>query len=251
MARAHDLAASSTVPQPAEYRIAAATYSADLARWHEEAASFCIVGGVTFGLELDAMLRELLNFSRTLAGLASEPHIQDSKKRAYLREQLAAVEDRTLVAIDSVPIDWNARLFEERTPFSTCMSIRDALLTAHVHVHYFDRYLSTDFFPLYLRDLSRSLSIKLITTPGNNSYGVKSVLPIATLAAQEFADFQLLECDPADMHDRNLRVDERVFFLGPSANSAGRYPTNFAPADSTAIGHAILDNLVAKARRAI
>ena len=250
LARAHALASALSVPDPTEYRVAAATYNVDLARWRNDAAAFCVVGGVTFGLELDEILSEVSNFFRTLAGLAGEPQVDDVKKRAYLREQLTRVEQRTIYAIDAVPITWEARLFQERTPFSASMSIGDAILTARTHVHYFDRYLSADIFPVYLRNLGRDVSIRLITTSGNSKYGVQNLLPLAKLAAQEFADFQLLECDPTDMHDRNLRVDDKVFFLGPSVSAAGKYPTNFAPADSTVAGHAILDAIVSRARRA-
>ena len=40
-----------------------------------------------------------------------------------------------------------------------------------------------------------------------------------------------------------------IFFLGTSIKDAGKHPTNFAPSDSTAAGHAILDSIVSKGVR--
>lgn len=71
------------------------------------------------------------------------------------------------------------------------------------------------------------------------------VLPVARLAAGEFADFQLLEAQPANLHDRHLRIDDTVFFLGTSIKDAGTQPTTFSPTDSSASGHAILDSIIA------
>jgi hypothetical protein len=129
------------------------------------------------------------------------------------------------------------------------MSIRDAMMTARSRIHYFDRYLSADFFPLYMRDLSRAIEIRLVTTAGDNDFGVQNVGPLAKLAAVEFGNFQLIRCEPSDMHDRNLRIDNNIFFLGPSVNAAGRSPTNFALSDSTPKGHLVLDAILSKGRR--
>jgi len=125
------------------------------------------------------------------------------------------------------------------------LNIRDTIGTAKRRVHYFDRYLDTEFFHLYLRDLNRGLEVRLVTTKGNASFGVTNVLSVSRLAAGEFANYQLIECLAADLHDRNLRIDEMVFFLGTSIKDAGSQPTNFSPADSTAAGHAVLDGIMA------
>ena len=69
---------------------------------------------------------------------------------------------------------------------------------------------------------------------------------VSRLAAREFGNYHLIECLPADLHDRNLRIDDTVFFLGTSIKDAGTQPTNFSPADSTAAGHATLDGIMAK-----
>ena len=85
-----------------------------------------------------------------------------------------------------------------------------------------------------------------MTIRGNATYGVTNVLPVSRLFAKEFANYKLIECVHADLHDRNLRVDDTVFFLGPSIKDAGTLPTNFAPGDSSAKGHGILDGIIKK-----
>lgn len=257
LAKAHDLANAPTAPTPVEYRVAAASYRADLEPWRVEARKFCRVEGVDFDRELDNILRSTSNFFATLGGMADEPHIDDSKKRAYLKEQLKKVEQETIAAMDTLPIVWDAKLFEERTPFSACLSIRDTVSTARSRIHYFDRYLTEDFFPLYLRGVDRSVSVRLITTAGKASavggagFGVQQVQPMAKLAAHEFSDFNLIQVDPTDLHDRNLRIDNQIFFLGTSVNAVGKAPTNFAPADSSPASHAILDKIVSYGKKVV
>jgi hypothetical protein len=207
-----------------------------------------IVGGVTFGHELDDIAREPWNLFSTLAGLARDAQTPPAAKQAYLRDELKKCEQRTIAAIDLVPITLAPLLLAQQTPFSTFLRIRDAVLTARFRLHYFDRYIDADFFPLYIRGLDRSVQIRLVTTPGDSNYGVQNVLAVSKLAAQEFSDFALLECTPGDMHDRNLRIDDKIFFLGPSLSAAGKYPTNFSPADSTPNAHLILDSILSKAK---
>lgn len=244
-----DLANAQAPPTLSAYRVAAARYVEDQPRWRARAAEFANVAGVVFQHELyeiEAPVRAL----RTGFTDFCRRNPDDASRQTHLREWVERIERDTLAAIDSVPIDLGARLFEERSPFSVCMSISDAMLRAKRCVHYFDRYLRPDFFPLYLRPLSRSLSIRLITTAGRpNDYGVVMVEPLARLAAQEFADLQLLQCEVAHLHDRNLRVDDQVFYLGPSIDDAGRHPTNFGPSDSTAAGHAVIDSIMSRGRR--
>jgi hypothetical protein len=152
----------------------------------------------------------------------------------------------TLEAIDRVPIEWEARLLEARTPFTVYMHIRDAISTAKSRIHYFDRYLTTDFFHLYMRDRSRSLEIRLVTTQGGADYGVTNVRAVSALAAVEFDNYQLVQCHHSDLHDRNIRIDDQIFFLGPNINAAGTHPTNFSPTDSSPAAQTILDAIMAK-----
>jgi hypothetical protein len=169
-----------------------------------------------------------------------------SEAQEKLRETLKNAEAEFVRLVDRIPIHWEPKLTASKLPFTVSLMIGDAINGARKRLDYLDRYLDPDFFPLYLRRLDRSTAVRLVTTQGNSQFGVASVLAVAKLAAQEFASFQLIQCSPRDLHDRNLRVDDLVFHLGTSSNSAGKHPTNFTPGDATANGHQVLDQIIAQ-----
>ena len=240
-----ELAEKTPPPIAAEYHIAAARGIPDSQRWSSEVNEFATVHGYRFGHLANDIMREPHNLLHALPDWA-KTNADDASRQATLRDRLAQCRQLTLEAIDQVPIEWTARLHEAQTPFSVYLKIHDAIGTAKRRVHYFDRYLDTEFFHLYLRDLNRALEVRLVTTQGKSSFGVTNVSSISRLAAGEFTNYQLIECLPTDLHDRNLRIDDTVFFLGTSIKDAGTQPTNFSPADSTAAGHAVLDGIMAK-----
>ncbi len=245
LAPVDELAEKTPPPTTAEYQVVAASMGPDLDRWANEVSLFVTFGSARFQHEYNEITREPYNLRAALGTIAREPS-DTLGKQSSLRDRLATCKQRTLEAIDLVPIEWTARLHEAQTPFSVYLKIRDAISTAKHRVHYFDRYLDTDFFHLYLRDFSRTLEVRLVTTKGKASFGVTNVLPLSRVAAGEFTNYQLIECLPADLHDRNLRVDDTVFFLGTSIKDAGTQPTNFSPADSTPTGHGVLDGIMIK-----
>ena len=126
--------------------------------------------------------------------------------------------------------------------------IKEALVSVRERLHYFDRYLKMDFFPLFLQSVDRNVSIRLVTTTGNAQYGVAAVTAVSRLAAQEFSDFQLIEVAPANLHDRNLRVDNEIFSLGPGVDRAGMCLTNFGPSENSMEAHNEFDRIIAGGR---
>jgi hypothetical protein len=240
-----ELSENTPPPTAAEYHIVTARCRPDMNRWCAEVEQFISFGEYRLAYLFDDIIREPNKLLHGMPKLATNI-ADDASRQVDFRTQLMACRVRALAAIDMVPIQWTARLHEAMTPFSVYLKIRDAIGTAKRRVHYFDRYLDTDFFHLYLRDLSRSLEVRLVTTKGKSSFGVTNVLSLSKLAAGEFTDYQLLECLPADIHDRNLRVDDTVFFLGTSIKDAGTQPTNFSPADSSPTGHSVLDSIMTK-----
>ena len=108
-----------------------------------------------------------------------------------------------------------------------------------------DRYLN-EAPSINLRGADRSLEIRLVTTRGNHHYGITNVVHVSRLAGLEFAVFKLLECAPQDLHDLNLLIDDHNLLSGDKHKGRRQHPTNFAPSDSTAAGHAILDSIVSK-----
>ena len=82
----------------------------------------------------------------------------------------------------------------------------------------------------------------------NQNYGVGAVSPVSILAAQEFTSFQLIQVNPSDLHDRNLRIDDQIFTLGPSVDRAGMALTNFGPTESTDNAHSEFDRIISIGR---
>jgi hypothetical protein len=132
-------------------------------------------------------------------------------------------------------------MFEANTPFTSYLRIREATAIVRSRLHYFDRYLNPAFFELFLGGIPRDAQVRLITT----SRGIKSVDAVSQLARREFPDYQLIEADAGYFHDRNLRVDDHVFSLGPGIDRAGVSLTNFGPAEDSSRAHAELDKLIA------
>lgn len=238
------LADKSSPPNSTEYRVAVATFRQDFARWRAEAGQFAVVGGVEFGHELQDIVLGPKRLVGEIANLAKASSMDDNAKQAELRNFIKQCQKDTLDAINQVPIALEPELFAAGTPFSTYLKIRDAMGTATRRIHYFDRYLDANFFPLYLRDKDRSLEIRLVTTHGKADCGVVNVTAVSQLVGQEFTDYQLVESQPSKLHDRNLRIDDNIIHLGPSVSDAGQQPTNFTLADNSPSAHAILDDLI-------
>lgn len=240
------LAERVTPPSFTEYRVATAQFEQDEVKWRQEVERFAMMGTCKFNNEFNKITGEVRKFRRYLCNSiiqSSDP----AENQRCLRHELANLKRTIGSLINLIPLDWEPILTESKTPFATCLMVGDAMITARKRLDYIDRYLDADFFPLYLRRVERTVNVTLVTTRN----GVVAVQALSALAAKEFDSFSLVECSPAEMHDRNLRVDNQVFHLGPSANGAGKYPTNFNPADSTASGHKILDDLIAKGTKVI
>jgi len=238
------LAHKSPPPNSKEYRVAAAKFQQDFGHWRGEVQPFVAIGDVYFDNEYNEIVRGPGSLLGEIGRLAKVSPGDDNAKQAQLRKFLEQIQKETLGAISQVPIDWEPQLLEAATPYSTYLKINDAMGTATRRIHYFDCYLKADFFDLYLRYRDRSLEIRLVTTRGKADYGVVNVAAVSKLAAQEFTDYRLVQCQSSDMHDRNLRIDDNIFHIGASVKDAGQKPTNFTPADNSAAAHGIFDDLI-------
>jgi hypothetical protein len=172
------------------------------------------------------------------------------EERWYLIDELVELwRKRFLEYVDRVPIEWEPEVFAANTPFSSYLRIKEALVSVKRRLHYFDRYLKPDFFDLFLAGVETTIEIRLVTTQGKGDarqgYGVAAVGAVSKIAAREFKDYQLIEVSPADIHDRNLRVDDQIFNLGTGVDKAGMALTNFGPSDSTPHAHAQFDSIIA------
>lgn len=152
--------------------------------------------------------------------------------------------------INKVPIDWKSKLYEANTPFTTHLRILECMSCARTRIDVIDPYLKPDFFYLYLADLDKSIKIRLVTTKGKNDikdsrnrYGIKCIECTSKLFSKEFTNYQLIEHN--SIHDRNLRVDDNIFYLGPGIDRAGVHFTNFGVMDNPEECHK-LDNIIAE-----
>jgi hypothetical protein len=223
------------------------TFKRDAHKFYQEGIRrFTRFSTIEFYQEGYDISQRLAGLGNLLNRLANNTTDDDRTKQLRLHESLEETKRQVLEKIDQIPIDWTSVIFQESTPFSTHLRIYDAIRTAKRRIHYFDRYLDADFYPLYLRDVGRSLEIRLVTTKGTQHYGATNIAAISRLAQQEFTDYQLIQCAQSVLHDRNLRIDDRIFNLGTSIKDVGKHATNFAVADNTAQAHQILDDLIKK-----
>ena len=146
--------------------------------------------------------------------------------------------------VSQIPVTWEPEIFPANTPFTSYLRIKETLSIVKGRLEYYDRYLKPEFFDLFVSKLDKTISIKLITTRGNNKYGVRGVTAVSELIKEEYSDYKLIEVTPDVLHDRNLRIDENIFSLGPGADGAGIKLTNFGPADSSQQAHAQLDEVI-------
>ena len=247
-----ELALSQSVPEVEDYRIAFAKVYSGTSQFRTQVTEFATFNDVKFVAEENDIshVEERLRVKyKNLSEIVKQTSINELHKMFI--QDFENMKSEFIDKVDSIPIDWQPTIFQANTPFTTYLCMLDCIANVRQHLHYFDRYLNLDFFSLYLRNLDRSTSIRLVTTKGNNGkngFGVDRINRVSDLCRQEFNDYKLIQLEQTDFHDRNLRIDEQIFTLGPGTNKAGTMPTNFGPADSSPQAIKILDDLIAKGK---
>ncbi len=229
-----ELAKRNVPPVLHDYRLAIAKVLAGDNAWRGAAKQFATFAhDVVFMSEWSdiAHVPERLrrDVQSRMPTLANDP----AQLQLETKMMLQNATDRFFHLLDSIPVGWEPVLFEANTPFTSYLRVREALAVVNTRLYYFDRYLHEDFFPLFLRTVPRTVEVRLVTTKGDATYGVRHVTPVSDLARQEFKNYQLVQVNAADIHDRNLWVDDQNFTLGPGTARAGFALTNFGPADSS------------------
>lgn len=230
------------IPELKELSLLGSTLSAEAKQWHlGELTTFFTVGATHMRQSHKQVLIKLSELGNALQRFPppfAQPH------RDALKEVVASIRAAIVDELNRVPLDYDPEITPPNMPFTVSLKISDAITTAQSRIHVFDRYLDDTFFPLYLRHVNRTREIRLVTTQGNSNFGVRNVDTLAMKAAGEFDDFQLIQVLPADLHDRNLRIDDQCYYLGPSVKDAGKSPANFGPGTSTPSSNAVLDDLI-------
>ena len=243
-----ELAREVQPPSLKDYRIAIAKVQAGDNAWRKQVTEFTTFApDISFSQERGDISHVPERCWGTLNGMINDPDLQNdpNKLKELVEQEVVNAREKFFEYIDRVPIEWEPVVFEANTPFTSYLRIKESIVLVKDRLHYFDRYLKPDFFTLFLASVENTVSIRLVTTAGDARYGVACVAAVSNLARQQFADYQLIEVAPADLHDRNLRVDDQIFSLGPGVDRAGMALTNFGPADSSPEGHTKFDRIIA------
>lgn len=245
------LVRSRTPPTLHECRIAIATVQSGDPKWREgvrELATFAPDN--FFNAEFQALSHVAEVCCRGVGGVIGEKQCIDDplKRKERLEEEVCKARINLMEYIDRIPVEWEPIIFQANTPFTSYLRIKEAVDTVKYKLHYFDRYIKPEFFALFLNGIDRNISIRLVTTSGNARYGVTAISPIAALAQREFSDFNVIEVTASAIHDRNLRIDDQLFTLGPGVDAAGLALTNFGPSDSSIEALEGFDSLISSGR---
>lgn len=245
-----ELLKEEAAPALEKYRIANAKVESDYSKFRDEIYKFAKFRNITFYTEGQEIERVILDFIFEIKKLifrqTEQPNLEELHNQ--LKEKFEIMISDFVKKVDLIPIRFEMKLFDANTQFTTYMAIKDHIDNARQRIDYFDRYLKEDFFSKYLRSLDRSISIRLITTRGNNNYGVSNIKNISDLFKKEFKNYKLIELDPKDFHFRQLRIDDKIFLIDQGIDQAGQLPTTFGITENTLAAHKILDDLIIKGR---
>lgn len=236
-----------TPPTVGEYRIAVAKVSSGDANWRLGVREYATFADDLFlNEEFQQLSHVAERFMFKVRNLLADQKLLGNL--VLIQQMFSRSLDETRAEffelVSQIPVTWEPEIFPANTPFTSYLRIKETLSIVKGRLEYYDRYLKPEFFDLFVSKLDKTISIKLITTRGNNRYGVRGVTAVSELIKEEYSDYKLIEVTPDVLHDRNLRIDEKIFSLGLGADGAGIKLTNFGPADSSQQAHAQLDEVI-------
>lgn len=243
-----DLARDGIPPSISNYRLAIAKVQSGDPEWRKQVREFTTLApDIRLNHENQRLSHVPERFWNKLASALDDPSREELLEPLYrdFQTHVDALRKDFFICLNAVPIDIEPMIFQANTPFTAYLRIKEVLAVIDERLHYFDRYIKPDFFELFLRAVNRKLSVRLVTTAGSADYGVSSIRAISLLASQEFSDYQLVEVEPSKMHDRNLRIDNQIFSLGPGVARAGVALTNFNVSDNSSVAHSAFDKIIA------
>ena len=242
-----ELVDSFSPPAIRKYRVASAKVQSGDSEWRNTARSFLTFADDIFmNSEFQKLSHVNEHFLREISSLINEA--EKSQDLAILQSKcddaLQRLKESFYKYLSEVPFEWEPEIFPANTPFTSYLRIKEVVSLVKERIHYFDRYLKVEFFETFLRSVDRDIEIRLVTTAGKQDFGVQGVRAVSDLVRQEFNNYQLIEVSPKNIHDRNLRVDDLVFTLGPGVDRAGMALTNFGPTDSSIQALAHFDAII-------
>ena len=232
-------------------KVAIGQTEAALREWVVASRNFMRSSGMSFKEEevrLDQTSRNIVRVVRGAAGEIAKSTDNFDQLAQQTQQGVTKLQNEMADIVLSMPTDIPSELIGAMSPYKAYTLVKAELDRARSRITYIDRYLSHRFFDLYLRKLPRNLEVQLVTTKGKvGAFGVEDVIGQSKLAAAEFRSLTLYELSQSHFHDRNIRVDDLIFTLGPSLEHAGAHPLNFAKVDSSPAGHKVLDDLIGDA----
>lgn len=241
-----ELAKSDSTPDIRAYRDVFAKLAAGKDIFYDRVRKFATIGDVPYKHESNNIIGTIVRFDSNYQNLIDKAKTTDLDQFFNkFKTDLETVEYYIINQIDQIRVDLGAKNIQANTPFTAHICILNYMLNARKRLDYIDRYLNSDFFYLYLKNLDRSITIRLVTTEGNGKYsGVKNVKYISDLCRQEFKDYKLIQLDEKYFHDRYLRIDDMIFTIGTGVSKAGTYPTCLTIHDNSPQAHNEIDGLI-------
>lgn len=136
--------------------------------------------------------------------------------------EIDALVERTKAAILDLPVDDAAGIRDAKTPFSVFLEIRSIVMAATKRVDWIDPYPDSYVFYRYIRHIMPGVTATLVFDEkkrSQNKTEMQDFIGASLLYAQEFPHSYRL-CS-SNLHDRHLRVDDRIYHLGTSSPHAG------------------------------
>lgn len=242
-----ELQQKQTPPTIDEYRIAVAKVNAGDANWRMGVKEYATYADdIVLNEEFQRLSHVAERFMFKIRNLLADQELLNDL--VSLQEVFSRSLDETKTEffelVSQIPIAWEPEIFAANTPFTSYLRIKEAIVIVKERFEYYDRYLKPEFFDLFVSKLEKATRIRLITTKGKRDYGINGVAFVSDLVSREYTDYALIEVTPDVLHDRNLRIDDDIFSLGPGVEGAGMKLTNFGPTDSSQEAHAELDKVI-------
>jgi len=227
-------------------------FNADLAKFQGELSTFCTVGPHQFEVEYHRARRASNQFLT----------IFDQLQQGVPMDQVVSAFDVAMhtitTAIRAIPADEDDAILPAGSPFSAFLQIRALCAAADARLDLFDPYLDADSFHRYLADVPSSAIVTVVTDTrvlepiSGDTRGLQRrdrIVAVSTLFAEQRPDrYRLLAA--AKLHDRHLRINDRVYHLGGSVKDAARSAAySVTEMDSTTAIHGSLDSEISGATK--
>ena len=197
-------------------------FQSDVDKFHNQLSVFCNVGSLRFDTEYNKARRAVNCFG------AFFEQIEQDFSREHITKAFDECLQHCASAIRSIPADDPDLIIPAGSPFSAYLHLRALCAGAANRLQLFDPFLDADAFHRYLSDVPSSATLTIVTSTSimnpseaRNLQRRDRIIAVSVLLAEQRPEFYRLLVANA-LHDRHLRVDNRVYHLGGSIKDAAR-----------------------------